>query len=175
MHSLDLVSSSFFYFMIQFSLYIYIELFNGKDQSIIHFYQSLHGIRATIQTSPFLFHLAVGFPPLLVGFHHSSHLLLPPLPPVLPMSWLKNSSKSPSFLIMFHLSPSSTYLIKTLSNSHQQTTSLKNFKLKLSLSATTSINLSMTLTLVHWPGLAAPTMTRCADHDMPNPNFLPWI
>ena len=63
-------------------------------------------------------------------------------------------------LIMLHLSLSSTYPIKTLSNSHQQTTSPRSFRLKLSLSATTSINLSIALTLVHRPRLAPSTRTR---------------
>ena len=130
-----------------------------KYQLIIHSCQYLHGIIATIQTSPSFFSLVVGSPPLLLGFHHSSRLLSPPFPLVLPTSWLKNSSKSPSLLILLHLSPSSTYPIKTLSNSHQQTTSSGSFRLKLSLSVTTSLNLSMALTLVYWPRLAPQTKT----------------
>ena len=41
-------------------------------------------------------------------------------------------SKSPSLLILLQVSPSSTYPIKTFSNSHQQTTYLGSFRLKLS-------------------------------------------
>ena len=134
--------------------YLYLKLFNGKYQSIIHLCQSLHGIKATIQTSPSLFSLVVDSRHLFLSVHHSSHLVLPLLPPVLPTSWLKNNSKSLFLLILLHLSPSSTYPMKTLSNSHQQTTSPGSFKLKLSLSAMISINLSMALTLIHRPRLA---------------------
>ena len=140
MPSLDLVTRFILSFLDSICT-IYISSYSMKTyQSIIHLCQSLHGIRATIQTSPFLFSLVVDSPPLLLGFHPSSHPLPPPIPHILPTSWLKNNTKSPSLMTLFYLSPSSTYPIKTLSNSHQQTTSPRSFRLKLSSSATTSIN-----------------------------------
>ena len=140
MPSLDLVTRFILSFLDSICT-IYISSYSMKNyQSIIHLCQSLHGIRATIQTSPFLFSLVVDSPPLLLGFHPSSHPLPPPLPPILPTSWLKNNTKSPSLLTLLYLLPSSTYPIKTLLNSNQQTTSPRSFKLKLSSSVTTSIN-----------------------------------
>ena len=106
-------------------------------------------------------------PPLLLGFHFSSHPLPPHLPPILPISWLTNNNKSPSLLILLHLSPSSTYPIKTLSNSHQQTTFPRSFILKLSSSATTSI------TLINDSHPCPSATTGSVVQNAPNPDFLP--
>ena len=138
---------------------IYISSYSMRTNINYPFMIILQGIKATIRISPFS--LVVSFPPPLFSFRRSSPLLLPPLPLILLASWLKNNNKSVflTLLILLHLSPSSIYLIKTLSNSHQQTIYHGSFRLKLSSLAMTSTNLSMALTLVHRPRLALPTRT----------------
>ena len=74
MPSLDLVTKFILSFLDSICT-IYISSYSMKNyQSIIHLCQSLHGIRTTIQTSPFLFSLVVDSPALLLGFHPSSWL-----------------------------------------------------------------------------------------------------
>ena len=67
------------------------------------------------------------------------------------------NNRSQSFLSYFTSHPTLTYLIKTLSNSHQQTIYPESFRLKLSSLALTFTNLLMALTLVHRPQLASLT------------------
>ena len=159
MPSLDLVTIFILGILDSFCT-IYISSYSMRTNINYPFMIILQGIKVTIRISPFS--LVVSFPPPLFSFRRSSPLLLPPLPLILLASWLKNNNNKsvfPTLLILLHLSPSSIYLIKTLSNSHQQTIYHGSFRLKLSSLAMTSTNLSMALTLVHRPRLALPTRT----------------